>query len=378
MRGDSVPPSSIAVLGAGIIGLACALELGDRGARVSLFEPTWPPRGASWAAAGMLAPAFEAAAGAPTHSRLFELCYESAELWPEWAAGIEARSGLPSGYHPGPSLAVATTTDQAAHFRLAIQSLQDHPARPQPCFDDVRKLEPALTATLEDAILLPKDGQVDNRLILTALVACIENHPNVTVHDQPAALTAGDGTIRVDGHEKTLVTAGWRSSAIKVGERTLADWAPSLSEVTPFGGQMLSVAPVAGGPSRPVRCGHVYIVPKSDRIIIGATTEPDRVLSVSEPEQIETLRTAAIALCPALAAAPILETWVGVRPGTPDHAPILGESRTPGLFIATGHFRNGILLAPVTAKLMADLLLEHTQGDLAAAFAPNVRRSVKV
>ena len=124
-----------------------------------------------------------------------------------------------------------------------------------------------------------------------------------------------------------------------------------------------------------VRCGHIYIVPKSDRIIIGATTEPGRTSLQPDHLAIERLRHAAAEICPALAEAEVIESWAGVRPGTKDHAPILGETSIPGLFIAAGHFRNGILLAPLTAKMMADLVIDGNTSELARAFSPNARHA---
>jgi glycine oxidase len=122
-----------------------------------------------------------------------------------------------------------------------------------------------------------------------------------------------------------------------------------------------------------VRAGHVYLVPRGGRVVIGATVEPDRVIDEPDDGAIEALRLEAVQLCPGLADAPVLERWAGVRPGTPDHAPFIGATRTPGLFVAAGHFRNGILLAPVTARIIADQILGKEAGELAAAFS--VRRA---
>ena len=133
---------------------------------------------------------------------------------------------------------------------------------------------------------------------------------------------------------------------------------------------MLSVAPVEGAPQMTVRAGHLYIVPKADRIIIGATSEPGRVLSQSEPDRIDDLLAHAIRICPVLETAPVLESWAGVRPGRKNHAPLLGRTRLDGVFVASGHFRNGILLAPITAQIMADLILDGEVSPLASAFAP--------
>ena len=151
----------------------------------------------------------------------------------------------------------------------------------------------------------------------------------------------------------------------------LLDLVPELGGVGPIAGQMLALEPIANGPKMTIRSGHVYIVPKTDRIVVGATSEPGRVLAAPEPAQIEALRGQAIEICPALANAAILESWAGVRPGLKNHAPIMGETKIPSLFVATGHYRNGILLAPITAEIMANLILEENAGRLGDAFAPD-------
>ena len=131
---------------------------------------------------------------------------------------------------------------------------------------------------------------------------------------------------------------------------------------------MLSVMAGPGAPERVVRAGHVYLVPRDGQVVIGATMEPDRVIDTPEAEVIETLRQEGVTLCPALAGAAVTESWAGVRPGTPDHAPFIGETVTPGLYVAAGHYRNGILLAPVTARIIADQILGQDAGELAARF----------
>ena len=113
MSSAHAPIKSIAIIGAGIVGLSCAMEFARRGANVSLYEKTWPPRGASWAAAGMLAPAFEAIGVDGGHPHLFQLCDAGARAWPQWAERLERESGLPSGYDPAPSLAIALNVDDA-------------------------------------------------------------------------------------------------------------------------------------------------------------------------------------------------------------------------------------------------------------------------
>ena len=382
MTAPTPPIRSIAIIGAGIIGLSCAIELADRGVEVSLYDQKWPPRGASWAAAGMLAPAYEAAADADLHPSLFALCVAGAEAWPRWAQALEARSGLPSGYHPGPTLAVAQTETEVAALTRLIKALEGRDDAAYWCDADLQRLEPALTEHISRAALLPSDGQAENRLTLAALLSVVSAHPRINVIPEAAPLTAAQNSLDHAGQDATLVTAGWASGAVQVqtenGPVSLSSFAPSLDLIRPFGGQMLSVERTAYSPSHPIRHGDLYVVPKQDRIVIGATTEPDRVLKGIDQDMIEDLRLRAISICPGLADAEVIDAWAGVRPGTADHAPLLGLSQTPNLFLATGHFRNGILLAPMTARLMADLILDQRTDPLIAPFAPQLQIAAEV
>lgn len=374
MSGAHTSPNSIAIIGGGIIGLSCAMELAERGVRVSLYEQSWPPSGASWAAAGMLAPTFEAIGVPGVHPDLFRLCDAGARLWPDWAARLEAISGHPAGYQPGPSLAVATGPTEAQRLHDVQAALADHDLAPQPCRKDLREIEPSLSDQIDQGLLLPSDGQADNRLTLRALMTFIKRSDLIEIRPQAAPLTYAKGALDHAGHDATLIAAGWQSGAVEVAThgRTmpLSDLEPALGEIEPIGGQMLAVAPVDSGPSMTIRAGHLYIVPKADRIIIGATTEPGRALTKPDPDTIADLRARAIAICPVLANAKVLEAWVGIRPGLKNFAPLLGKTRVPGLYVATGHYRNGILLAPITGKIMADLIVEGGAGDLGERFAP--------
>lgn len=365
---------SIAIVGAGIIGLSCALELADRGVRVTLFEKQWPPRGASWAAAGMLAPAFEAVGVAENHPGLFELCEASARLWPRWAKALEARSGKSSGYNPGPSLAVAFDETGAQKLAAVQAALAETDYAPTDCSAKLSEIDPSVSKDAVATLLLPSDGQADNRLTLSALADCAQTHDLIEIRVEDIALRLTDSGLDHAGHDATLLTAGWQTGGVTIdrnGERVdIRSLDPALGDIQPIGGQMFSVAPIEDGPRMTLRSGHLYIVPKADRIIIGATSEPGRAIMQPEPDQIAELRAEAIRICPALEHARTLESWAGIRPGLKNHAPLLGQTRLDQVFVASGHYRNGILLAPITAQIMADLIVEGRVSSLAATFAP--------
>ncbi len=334
-------PASISIIGGGIIGLSCAWEMAQRGASVNVYDKGDYGRGASWAAAGMLAPSYEAAIGHGTaHPRFHELCQQSVQAWPGFAADLQLASGLDTGFMPGPSLAIATDADQVTHLAV-LQAVLDRNGTPCQKLtpDEARRLEPALTGTIETALALPSDGQVDNRIVLEALlVAC-----------KAAGVGFGAPTEACDA---TLYATGWE--------------APNCR---PVKGQLLSLERVTGVPQRLIQCGNLYIVPKQDRIVVGATSEPGASDTVSDIGATNALHMRAAALLPVLKDAPVLERWAGVRPMTSDGAPLLGQMEN-GNWIAAGHYRNGILLAPITAQLMADMILEGRGSTLAAAFNP--------
>lgn len=370
----------IAIIGAGIIGMSIAFELAlRRGAGVTLYDTRPPGRGASWAAAGMIAPAFEAAAESGIHPRLFDLCLESAGLWPAFAADLERLSGRAAGYEPAPALAVAGDAAEAGHLAGIARVLASRGVAHEVLGGaELRRREPALFAGARYGLELPSDTRIDNRRTVTALAAALAASDRVEIVTGPAPLRASGGRVVLDGHDVIVVAAGWETAVIRVDDGTggysLANWDAALDDIDCYGGQMLSVAAGPGAPRRVVRSGPVYLVPRGHQVVIGATMEPHRAVAAPEEAAIEALRAEAVRLCPGLADAPVTERWAGIRPGTPDHAPFIGETAAKGVFVAAGHYRNGILLAPVTARIIADQILGHDAGALAATFSP--RRSL--
>lgn len=367
----------VAIIGGGIIGLAAAFELAvRRGHEVTLYDTGAPGRGASWAAAGMIAPAFEAAAGDGAHPRLFDLCLESAALWPAFVADLERASGLAAGYEAAPALAVALTGGEAERLArisavLAARGVAHQTVSPEA----LRAMEPSLSGAVIAGLELDTDSRVDNRLTVTALLAALRASRRVTlVRGRAPLVSAGGGQLKLEGHDAVIAAAGWGTASIRVQEGasdySLVNWDTSLDDIDCHGGQMLSVRAGPGAPQRVVRAGDVYLVPRDGQVVIGATVEPGRMLDAADETATDALLAEAALVCPALANADVTERWAGIRPGTPDHAPFIGETRAKGLFVAAGHYRNGILLAPVTAQIIADLISGKDAGALAATFSP--------
>ena len=366
----------IAIIGSGIIGLCCAFELAVvRGVTVTVYDPHPMGRGASWAAAGMLAPAFEAAGETDAHPRLFDLCLEGAMHWPQFVSRLEASAITDLGFQAGPSIALATDAREAkALDRLANAILGKGIRCESLDANQAKRMEPALSDQIQAGLYMPTDGQVDNRSVVSALIKSLELCPNATLVRGEAPLHSQGNQLGVDQHDLILAAAGWNTAAIQVEENgtrhPLVNWDSCLDEIDCYGGQLISVAPSRSTPKKTLRNGSIYIAPKADRVVIGATVEPGVATRHATDEKIAELRMRAARLCPGLEHAEQLEAWAGIRPGTPDLAPILGKTRADNLYVAAGHYRNGILLAPITAQIIADIMLEGLHTDLAGAFTP--------
>lgn len=373
---SSGPPQSIAIIGAGIIGLSAAWRFVQRGVRVTVYDPGPKERAASWAAAGMLAPAFEAGFELNAHPDLFTLCEASVALWPDFSRELCSATDIALGVSFGKTLAVAENAKRALPLCDLITALEQRGRSFSPLNgDELNAQEPALSPDMALGVWLASDGQVDNRAVMQALRMAIEASNLATFVIEDAPLVSKAGKLSVVGHDDVLIAAGWQSAGVSVQfdavSGRLDAIEPCLEALLPIGGQMLSVVPTEGKtPRATLRDGNLYIVPKADRVIIGATVEPGEALSEPTLEAIETLKASAARLCPGLADARVIETWAGVRPGLPDHAPMIGRGPETGVWLATGHYRNGILLAPLTARWIVSAMLDEVYDPLMAAFAP--------
>ncbi len=364
----------VAVLGGGIIGSSIAWRLAQRGCRVDLVDAAGVSRAhrsATWASAGLLAPGVEAE---PTEDALHALCERSLGLWPEFARELEMTANVPLDFRDSGALVVALTRDdvvrlQHAHaFHERLGTTQQWLSR-----DQLAEREPNLAGTALAARYLPNDRQVNPRAALTALQLALRS-AGVTTHDQVVASISLDGARpRVAGQDWHLdadllvIAAGaWSRDVSGIPEA----WRP---RVHPVKGQMLSVElPDQSALLRhAVFTPRVYLVPRaSGALLVGATVE-DRGFDgdITAGGLLHLLEGAWRAL-PAIESARVVETWCGFRPGSRDDAPLLGF-RDERLIYATGHYRNGILLAPATADAIAECVVTGRAPEWIHAFAPH-------
>jgi glycine oxidase len=360
------------VVGGGVIGLAIAWRAAGAGMTVTVVDEA-PGRGASWAAAGMLAPVTEVHYG---ERPLLALNLAAAGQWPGFAAEVEEASGQPVGYRPGGTLAVARDADDNAaledlyRFQLSC-GLEVERLRSREC----RQLEPGLHPGIRGGVLAAGDHQVDNRALVQALLVACERAGVRMVTGRVAELAADDD--RVTG----VVLAGGRFLAAGVVVLAAGCWsgalggvaAEALPPVRPVKGQLLYLRGPVDQPlsQRNVRGLEVYVVPRGDgRVVVGATVEEQGFDTRVTAGAVGDLLRAAQELLPDVAELELAETVVGLRPGSPDNAPMLGPAGPEGLVVATGHYRNGILLTPVTADAVAELLATGRVPELIAPFGP--------
>ena len=367
----NVSKPSVAIIGAGVIGLGIAWRLAARGVSVAVFDKGVSGAGASHAAAGMLAACAEAE---PGEEALVTLGRVSQARWPAFAAELKQASGVDVGLRPEGTLVVALTSDDQA--RLSHQlTFQQKLGLPLQWISaaETRRREPHLAGKLAGAVFSPEDTQVDNRKLAAALrIAAEAAGARIREHQEVKTISSDagrvDGIILADG---TKVGADVVVLAAGAWSRSIDGLAPELRPpVRPIKGQMLALRmdPAAPLLTHVVWAPGAYLVPRLDgRLLVGATVEEKGYDTSLTAGGILTLLEAAWRVVPAVEELPIDEMWVGHRPGSRDDAPIVGPGPAQGLIYATGHHRNGILLTPVTVDAVARLVLE---GALDPAIRP--------
>lgn len=353
---------SVVVIGAGVIGLGAAWRMAQRGAAVTVFDKGMAGAGASHAAAGMLAACVEAE---PGEEALVALCRRSQAMWPDFAAELEAAAGTSVDFRREGTLLIGLTADDGARLlhdyefgkSLGLPIEWISPA-------EARRREPHLGPRLAGAIASPEDGQVDNRKLAAALKQAALR-AGVTLRERTAVTRIGLANGRVRGvvlGEGTTVAADAVLLAAGAWSREIEGLPrEARPPVRPIKGQMIALQmdPAAPLLRHVVWAPGIYMVPRLDgRLLLGATVEEKGFEDALTAGGVLALLEAAWRAVPAIEELPIGEMWVGHRPGSRDDAPIIGPGPAEGLFYATGHHRNGILLAPVTAEAVARLVLE--------------------
>lgn len=352
----------IAVVGGGACGLGVAWRLAAAGCAVDVFDKGAPGRGATWAAAGMLAARAEVEPGEEVLLRLNLLCQE---MWPRFARELEAAAGTGIDYRDEGTLIVSATRDDAEALEFTYK-LQRRLGLDVEWLSgaEARKREPFLAPGVNAGVYSPGDHQVDNRKLAEALqAACLAAgarlHPNTAVTAIETAHGRARG-VRLEGRDG-LHEADTVLLAAGAWSRGIAGVPPEARPpVRPLKGQMLSLRmdPTAPLLSHVVWAPGVYLVPRRDgRLLIGATVEEKGFeADLTAGGMLDLLRDTWDVL-PGIEELPIDETWVGHRPTSRDDAPILGPTPVEGLVLATGHHRNGILLAPITADAVSRFIL---------------------
>ncbi|MEW1903173.1 glycine oxidase ThiO [Streptomyces sp. NPDC086147] len=367
----------VLVVGGGIIGLVTAWRAARRGLSTAVVDPE-PGGGAARVAAGMLAAVTELHYGEET---LLGLNLASAARYPAFVAELEEATGLDVGYRACGTLAVALDADDRAHLR-ELHALQTRCGLASEWLSgrECRRLEPMLAPGVRGGLRVDGDHQVDPRRLAAALVVACERAGVVfhralaerlsVVRDRArGAVLAGGGELAAG---QTVLAAGSLSGRLAGVPDEV------LPPVRPVKGQVLRLrVPPAYAPflSRTVRAvvrgSHVYLVPRENgELVVGATSEElGWDTTVTAGGVYELLRDAH-ELVPGLTELPLTETLAGLRPASPDNAPLLGPTSLPGLHLATGHYRNGVLLTPVTGDVMAEVLTTGALPDEARPFTP--------
>lgn len=373
----SIPENSaarIVIVGAGAAGLACAWRLAGAGLPVTLVEAETPGAGAMGASGGMLAAGFESvielAADHPLAGAFHRFAQASADLWPGWAERLQSETGLALGYERRGSITPILTVAESERAAAASERARAlGVATERLDAAGLAKAEPSLAAGL-GALVFPGDGQVDNRALGAALVDGVRARGVRLIKDRRVT-----GIERSGGAVSAVTLANGETIAAQVvifaaGVHPFAD-SPTLA-MEPVKGQMIAFAadrPLA--PSRIVRGFSIYLAAKpSMRLVAGATSEPGVMDETTDDDAIARLTEAARLAIPGLRAVPVTERWAGVRPRAADSMPVIGEVE-PGVFLAGGGYRNGVLLAPAMAEALAAKLGVGEDWPSARPFSPH-------
>ena len=353
----------VAVVGGGIIGAGIAWRLAQRGATVVVIDDA-RSGAATTAAGGMLAPLAEA----HQPGVFLDLGLESLVRYPQFVAQLEETTGLATGYARAGKLIAALSAAEADDLAAAFAWWQRAEGVHVELIDAARarSLEPALSSEVRSAALIRDDHRVDNVLLAQALKRAATLAGATFLEASVSAVAERNGDVMgveangelIDAEVVVIATGAWSAGL---------DGLPRELPIRPVRGQMLALRPRVPLFGRTLAGTDAYVVPRADgRVIVGSTMEEVGFDTSTTPDALASLRAGALRLVPELADAARVGAWSGFRPATPDDLPVLGPDPTvSGLFYATGHFRNGILLAPVTADAVSAAIVGESDVDLA-------------
>ncbi len=363
----------VTIVGAGIVGAAIAYELGARGAQVCLVDARGSGQGATQASAGVLAPYIEG------HSAdLLRLGLRSLDQYDSFIARVASDAGRPVEYRRLGTLQVARSDDEVQQLREAARVLKES-SMPHTYLDGdgARTLQPALSEGVCGALRVPDQGYVGVASLMSALEAAVRVHGTTLSTARVTGIVRRDGALRVETGEDLRAAEALAADAVIVAA---GSWSGSISlspamspPVRPVRGQLLQLRLPEASLTRVIWGTEVYLVPWEDgSVLVGATVEDvgfDEHVTVAGVRQ---LLDSAEALVPMIGSATFERARVGLRPATADELPIIGSSSTiPGVYFATGHYRCGVLLAPLTASMMADLVLDGRECAELALVRPD-------
>ena len=349
---------NVIVIGAGIVGAAVAEELAARAARVTVLDMRSPGRGASHASAGLLAPYTEGQGAAP----LLALCVRSLDLYDDFVARIRDRSGLPVQYERGGTLEVALAAGEVAGLRDTERWLNDQRIEAQWLEgEQLARFEPAVATTAVGGLHIPAQGFVAAGALVKALVhAARLQGAQFESPVEAVRIESTPGHVEVRADERRLVADAVVVAAGTWSGRIHIVGVPPLP-VRPIRGQLLQLTWTGADlPKRPVWGSRCYTVPwQPNTLLVGATVEDVGFDERSTVAGVHAMLDGVAELLPGARYGEIAEVRVGLRPATPDGLPLLGPlSDAPGVYVAAGHYRNGVLLAPLSAKLIAQSVLD--------------------
>lgn len=365
--------NDVIVIGGGVIGLSIARALAKRGVRVRVLDAGEPGQGASTAAAGMLAPQYEAAGG---EAALLQLCLKSSEMHPRFCAELMEESGINPQFSGNGTLC-PVFSERDAWKIVAFEAAQRKAGLPVETLtpEEARRLEPTLSPQCRGALFLPHDHRVHTRQFFQALLQAAQR-AGVRIEPRTPAVSLLVRRNTVTGVKTPHQTFPCSSAVIAAGAWSglLTQHAsfPSLP-IRPVKGEIVEIsAPPGQALTHPLIASRCYIVPRDDgSLLVGATeVEAGFDMAVTAGAVADLVSAAAEAI-PEVSAFRFHTAWAGLRPTAPDRLPVLGHCGPEGLIVATGHYRKGILLAPVTGELMADLITAGTTQLPLDPFSPN-------